>query len=321
VKPFSIVALIIGVAVSVVIVVSYGVHEIVGAFLRLGASGFILLCLAHAAVVAVMGLAWRFCLPKWSAVRTPGVIAARMLREAGAEVLPLSELGGYVLGARAAVLAGATSLEAAASTLVDLTTEAAAQLGFVALGLAALYQLRPDAPLLRPTAVVVAILIGVVAFAALYFERSVKFVAPARAAIRRWFVLFGDTERAFAIMGAITHQRGAVTAAFLLHLVGWLGIAGEAWLALRLLGAPIPYPSALILESLLYAARSLGFFAPNAVGVQEGAYALLAPLVGLNVTEALALSLVKRARDIVIGAPTLLLWQRAEAARLLRRRR
>jgi len=320
VKPFTIVALIVGVAVSVAVVVSYGVHEIVGAFWRLGPAGFLVLCAAHAPVVAVLGLAWRFCLPKWSTVRAPGVIAARMLRDAGAEVLPLSELGGYVLGARAAVLAGATSLEAAASMLLDLTTEAVAQLGFVALGLAALYQLRPDAAVLRPTAVVVAVLIGVVAFAALFAERSVKFVAPARAAIRRWFVLFGDTEKAFAIMGAITRERGQIAAALLLHLVGWLGVAAEAWLALRLLGAPIPYYAALILESLLYAARSLGFFAPNAVGVQEGAYALLAPLVGLNVTEALALSLVKRARDIVIGAPTLLLWQRAEAMRMLRRR-
>ncbi len=319
-KPFSIAALIVGLAISVAVIVSFGVKEIATAFLRLGAPGFLLLCIAHAPVVAVVGLAWRFCLPKWSAVRVPGVIAARMLREAGAEVLPLSELGGYVIGARAAVLAGATSLEAAASTLLDLTTEAVAQLGFVALGLAALYQLRPDAPLLRPTAVAVAILIALVAFAALFAERSVKFVAPARAAIRRWFVLFGDTEKAFAVMAAISRQRGAIAAALGLHLLGWLGVAAEAWLALRLLGAPIPYAAALILESLLYAARSLGFFAPNAVGVQEGAYALLAPLVGLNVTEALALSLVKRARDIVIGAPVLLLWQRAEAARLLRRR-
>ena len=319
-RAFSIAALIIGLAISVAVVVSFGVTEIAAAFLRLGAGGFLVLCLAHAPVVAVMGLAWRFCLPKWSAVRAPGVIAARMLRDASAEVLPLSELGGYVIGARAAVLAGATSLEAAASTLLDLTTEAVAQLGFVALGLAALYQIRPDAPLLRPTAVVVAVLIALVAFAALFAERSVRFVAPARAAIRRWFVLFGDTEKAFAIMGAIIRQRGAVATAVGLHVVGWLGVAAEGWLALRLLGAPISFPAALVLESLLYAVRSLGFFAPNAVGVQEGAYALLAPFVGLNVTDALALSLVKRARDIVIGAPTLLLWQRVEAARLLKRR-
>ncbi len=66
--------------------------------------------------------------------------------------------------------------------------------------------------------------------------------------------------------------------------------------------------------------RSLAFFTPAALGVQEGAYALLAPLIGLGVADALALSLVKRARDIVIGAPALLLWQRLEAKRQWRAR-
>jgi hypothetical protein len=74
------------------------------------------------------------------------------------------------------------------------------------------------------------------------------------------------------------------------------------------------------MESLLFASRSLAFFAPNALGVQEGAYALLAPLVGLAPADALALSLIKRARDLVIGAPALLVWQRLEAAQAWRKR-
>ncbi len=77
---------------------------------------------------------------------------------------------------------------------------------------------------------------------------------------------------------------------------------------------------AVALESLLFASRSLAFFMPNALGVQEGAYALLAPLVGLTPADALALSLIKRARDLVIGAPALLIWQRAEAARVWRKK-
>jgi len=311
--------LIVGLAISVGLIVAVGAREVAAGFLRLGAFGFVLFCLAHAPVVVLLGVGWRFCLPAATRARLPGVIAARMLRDAAAEVLPLSELGGFVIGARAAVLAGATSLEAAASTLLDLTVEAVAQLAFIACGLAALRVLRPDAALIRPAAVVLAALIALVVFAALFAERAIEFVAPARAAIRRWFILFGDTEKAFAVMAAAARQRGALAGSFLFHLAGWLAVAGEAWFGLRLLGAPISYPAALVLESLLFAARSLGFFAPNAVGVQEGAYALIAPLIGLNVADALALSLVKRARDIVIGAPALILWQRIEAGRLWRR--
>jgi hypothetical protein len=84
------------------------------------------------------------------------------------------------------------------------------------------------------------------------------------------------------------------------------------------MGAPISVEGAIVLESLLFASRSLAFFMPNALGVQEGAYALLGPLVGLTHADALALSLIKRARDVAIGAPALFIWQHAEAAKLLR---
>jgi hypothetical protein len=85
---------------------------------------------------------------------------------------------------------------------------------------------------------------------------------------------------------------------------------------LYLIGAPVSYIGALALEGCLFALRSLAFFTPAALGVQEGAYALLAPLTGLDVADALALSLIKRARDLVIGAPALLLWLQREPGKI-----
>ena len=56
------------------------------------------------------------------------------------------------------------------------------------------------------------------------------------------------------------------------------------------------------------------------LGVQEGGYLLLAPLVGLPPDAALALSLTKCAREILLGLPGLLVlhfsersWQRRRA--------
>ena len=54
-----------------------------------------------------------------------------------------------------------------------------------------------------------------------------------------------------------------------------------------------------------------------ALGVQEGAYVLLAPLFGVGTDTALAMSVLKRARDVAIGVPVLLLWQAAEGRRAL----
>jgi uncharacterized membrane protein YbhN (UPF0104 family) len=68
----------------------------------------------------------------------------------------------------------------------------------------------------------------------------------------------------------------------------------------------------------MFAIRNAAFVAPSGLGVQEGAYALLGPLFGLPVEAALALSLLKRARDIAVGVPMLLSWQLAESRRRLR---
>jgi hypothetical protein len=75
-----------------------------------------------------------------------------------------------------------------------------------------------------------------------------------------------------------------------------------------------------VLESMLYAVRTSAFVVPNAVGVQEGAYILLGATFGLSPEMALALSLLKRARDLAIGLPTIGVWQALEGGRLWRRR-
>jgi hypothetical protein len=56
------------------------------------------------------------------------------------------------------------------------------------------------------------------------------------------------------------------------------------------------------------------------MGVQEGAYLLLGAGFGLTPEMSLALSLLKRGRDLAIGLPTIAIWQAIESNRLWRRR-
>jgi uncharacterized membrane protein YbhN (UPF0104 family) len=115
--------------------------------------------------------------------------------------------------------------------------------------------------------------------------------------------------RAEAIDLAIqqTYGRGGgVAASFALSLIGWLVGTGEVYLLLRLIGHTVSWSDALLLESLGQAIRGAAFAVPGALGVQEGGYLLLAPLAGLSPEAALALSLAKRAREILLGLPGLL---------------
>jgi hypothetical protein len=87
-------------------------------------------------------------------------IWGRVMRDCGSEVLPLSQIGGYVLGARAITLHGVSGLAAAATTVVDVTLELCAQLAYTALGLALLLQLPIGAKFAVPGSIGLAIAIA-----------------------------------------------------------------------------------------------------------------------------------------------------------------
>jgi hypothetical protein len=107
----------------------------------------------------------------------------------------------------------------------------------------------------------------------------------------------------------------------LFHLFAWITATVEVWLALRLMGHPVALWEALAYESLVQAIKGAIFMVPWSAGVQEGSYVLIAAAFGVTPESALALSLLKRARDIVLGVPALLAWQFLEGGRLHRRRR
>ncbi len=75
-------------------------------------------------------------------------------------------------------------------------------------------------------------------------------------------------------------------------------------LACHYLGHDVSLWQGIILESLSQAMKSAGF--PWGLGVQEGGLLLLAPLCGLPAEDAMALSLLKRLREMVLGVRALI---------------
>src|SRR6202012_230434 len=104
------------------------------------------------------------------------------------------------------------------------------------------------------------------------------------------------------------------------HFAAWVASGLGVWLALRVAGVDISPASVLAIESLVAAARRAVVVAPMGLGVQEATYALVGPLFGLGPETALALSIIKRARDLVVGAPALMGWQAMEGMRVMGRR-
>ena len=112
---------------------------------------------------------------------------------------------------------------------------------------------------------------------------------------------------------ALAQNRRAVAAALGLHLGSWCCGTFETWLALWALGRPVSLPEAFVIESLGMAARGAGFAVPGALGVQEGGFVVGAGLFGVPADAALALSVLRRLREALMGAVGLGIWHWAEA--------
>jgi putative membrane protein len=318
-KVFTILFAIVGLLVGTALVGYFGFGEVARALFAVRWTGFLAIIAYHLAGIFLLGVSWSVLVP--GAAPLLAFVWGRLIRDSGSEVLPLSQIGGFVMGARAATLLGLAGAAAIASTVVDVTLEMLGQLGYTALGLAILWWQKPDNDLVRWTMVGLGIALVAVAGFILVQRHGLGVIERTVARIARQWVKEGvGTARSRSIQHEvhdIYRRHGALCLSGMLHLAAWVASSVEAWFALRLMGAGLSIGSVIVVESLLYAIRSVAFAIPNAVGVQEGAYIMLGAAFGLTPETALALSLLKRARDLVIGVPALLAWQLLESRRLL----
>jgi len=317
----TIIAAIVGLVLGTAIVAYFGFGEVLAALGTIGWGGFALILVYQLALYLLLGACWWVIAPP-PRDRFRAFVWGRLVRDSGSEVLPLSQVGGFVMGARAATLLGPSTAISTATTIVDITIEVLAQLGYTALGLALLARVHPQTELIYPAAIGVALgIVGILGFILLQRRGAALVERMSQHLATHWFP--GSALSARPLIEAIDRvyaQRGSLALGFFLHLAGWIANAIEAWIALHLMGIDLGIAAVITIESLLYAIRSVAFAVPNAVGVQEGAYVMLGAIFGLSPDMALALSLLKRGRDITIGVPVLLLWQGLEGGALMRRR-
>ncbi len=317
-KPGAIFVAIASLCGATYIIFRVGFASIAGAALSVGWGGFALLILYGVATIMLLGIAWFTLVPPYSWSSAVTFCWSRAARDSAGEVLPFSQIGGLVIGARAAILRGVATGTVFGSTVVDVTIEMIAQIGFIVLGLT-IFAVHLRAPAMDTTIVktaLVGLLVAIVLIGAFFMFQRRGLALLERIAQR---FLPSAAASAAAIDEAVSRIHGdppRMLIAFALHFLGWLASAFGLWLALALINAPLSFADAIAVESILCAARSAAVFVPAAIGVQEAGYAVLMPLFGLPPETGVAVSLLKRAREIAIGAPVLLSWQMAEGRRV-----
>lgn len=315
---------ILGLAVATGIIGWVGFGKVAHAFATIGWKGLLAMCATYLPPVALLAAAW-WALDPGAKLKDWFVLYyARLVRDASGELLPFSSLGGFVFGARAAILGGMEPAAAISTTAADVTAEFIGQLGFTAVGVALLAQ-QPQAQLENQqllTSSVLGLAAGVVA--AILFVLLQRWASgPIERAVARWAPsALAQTSAVIAQLHGLYQKPGRLTISSVLHLAAWLLGAVGVWVGLlaagvTLNGHPITLRVVMGVESLVYVVRTVTFATPMGLGVIEGGYVVVGQLFGLTPELALALSLIKRLRDIAIGLPALGAWQFLEGRRVL----
>jgi glycosyltransferase 2 family protein len=296
----------------------FGFGRVIAGVQRVGWEDFTLIVGWQLVLFVILGLAWDAIVPPREARRPWVFVWGRMVRDASANCLPFSQVGGFVFGARAATLHGVSWSLATASTVVDVTAEFLAQLAFTAIGLGILLARAPDSSLAVPLEVGLGLAVAAgVALIWLQQAAAPLFASLGRRIAGRWFEDAQDRVQVLqAELSLIYGHTARLAVGFTGHLMGWIGTGVAGWIAYRALGVPIDFDDALAIEALLAAAAAVAFLVPVNAGVQEAGYAGLGAIFGVPPELSLGVSLIRRARDVAVGVPILLVWQFVEVRRL-----
>ena len=319
-KTSALIAGVLGLALAVFVLVKSDIAEIMGAFASLGQPGFAWVCCFYLLPVLACALAMQ-ALVEAPRVTLHSLFWSRMCRNAGSELLVFFPMVGEILAVRVLALLGMTTSAATALVVVDVTMELLAQILFSVIGLAFAVSVLNDTLLYWCAGGLALLTILALAFIAAQHKNVFTLLdtCVSKLAPNLPISSAGMGRTIHGRLRALWGDRARLYWSIALHLGGWILGAAEAWLALALMGLHPSLISILALESLVFAVRSVAFVVPSALGVQEGAYVALAAAFGFAPETMLAVSLIKRGRSIVLGAPCLIGWQIVEARRMRRK--
>jgi len=309
-----------GLSLFTALIAYHGVGEITAALARAGA-GLALVALFHLVPLVTNAIGWRYLLsapcPSLSTLTW-----ARWIAESVNGLLPVAQIGGNVVRAALIARRGVSNAQAGASVVVDITLNVLMQIVFTLIGLCILVLQLGAREIALPVVLgttIMGLLLGgfYLAQHGGIFAGAASWLTSVSSRIGS-STLVGEAQALDLAVTRLYRERRALVAASLWHLASWILGAGEVWLALLFLGHPVTLTTAVLVESLGQALRTAAFIVPAALGVQEGGYLLIGTFFGIPAEVALACSLAKRARELLLGLPGLVAWQVERAATSLR---
>ena len=318
-KTIPLLAGLAGLALAAYLLESYGIGRILALVADAGWLGVSAVIAFHLIQLVFSAAAWRTVTgPVLGRPGLAGFCQLRWVREAVNNLLPVAQIGGEFVVVRLMRRRGVPLAPAIAGTVADLSLEMVTQIAFTLIGLGLMLHSIGDGGI----AGYVGSFVAVAALIAAGFlgAQWLGLAAALEAGMMRLGSKLGwsgtaHVEGLHNALLACYRDRRRLVLAMGWHMISWLLGGVEICLALHVLGHDVGLSAGLVIESLGQALKAAGFAVPGALGVQEGGYIVICQLFGLTPEVAIALSLVKRLREVVLGVPGLLAWQRMETGR------
>jgi putative membrane protein len=310
----------VGIAVIAMLLAHYGAGEILLAVAATG-WGLLIVTAFHLVPMALDTFAWSVLLPRGQSPGFARLLAMRWVGESVNFLVPSAQVGGDIVRAHLLRRAGIPGSTAAASVLVNLTLMVVTLFVFCLAGAGGLLAyLQPAGGSIALPGLVLLAVCMTFAFVALQRAGICGALAGLAARLLPARDLSGLSAGAGRLDEALREswrRLGRVGTSAGLSLAAWFAGSGEIWLILYFLGHPVGWFEAFLLECLFQAVRNGAFFVPGAVGIQEAGAVLFGGLFGLAPESSLALSLLKRSRELLLGVPGVLAWQLWHGAAML----
>jgi putative membrane protein len=314
----------IALAAGLALLIALVLHQGSAILVPLARAGRVLLWLVplHALPILLDCLGWRTLIARTKETRVGTLFWIASVREGINRLLPVANIGGELVGIRLLAESGVEGVAAAASVTTEVLLTIVSQYLFVALGVLCLLRLTHTVQLADDVLIGLGASLPVIVLLAALLRYGSVFERLERLAVRvlgeqKLSFLAGQSANLDAAIRVLFADRPRLLTALAWQVTAMVTGSLETWLALRWLGHPVPFGAAIALESLTLAVRNFVFLVPAGLGVQEASLVAFGALLGINGEIALALSLVKRMREILFGAPALLSWYWVEGRREL----
>ena len=282
---------------------------------------FLLVLLFYLVIFGLDTLGWRSALSPRANVRWDHLFKIRLAGEAVNYVTPTAWVGGEPV--KAHLLSkryGIPFSDGIASVVIAKTTFSISMFLFILTGIALMLLTQSIHDSILRWVWIILPFLGVLLMLFLLaqfsqpFKRGIsllqailpRFLRDAESKAKEW-------DR--AIVTFYRHSPRAVLLSFAFHFLGWVAGVFEVYLIFRLLQVPVSLSAAWGIESLWLLLKTGAFLIPASLGASEGIILLICLGSGINAASALALALVRRAREIFwvgLGLRELLLFRRGD---------